>query len=234
MKKAVLFDLGNTLVAYYGRDEWPGILAESIREVTSLLEERGLYRIDPASLPDRIQRERVEADDYRVRPLEGRLSRIFELAPDAMASELGDELSRRFLRPTFALARRYDDALPVLGELRQRGLRTAILSNSPWGSPPEPWREEVDRHGLTAAVDAVAFCRDVGYRKPAPQGFRHVMSLLDVDAGECVFVGDDPRWDLAGPRGVGMEAILIDRTGVANPAGADVVTDLTSLLTRVS
>jgi len=30
MKQAVLFDLGNTLVSYYTRDEWPGVLEQAI------------------------------------------------------------------------------------------------------------------------------------------------------------------------------------------------------------
>jgi FMN phosphatase YigB (HAD superfamily) len=39
------------------------------------------------------------------------------------------------------------------------------------------------------------------------------MERLDVTPGQCVFVGDHPEWDLAGPRSVGMEAILLDRRG---------------------
>jgi FMN phosphatase YigB (HAD superfamily) len=35
----------------------------------------------------------------------------------------------------------------------------------------------------------------------------------------CLFVGDDPRWDLVGPRALGMQALLIDRAG--GPAVAD-------------
>jgi FMN phosphatase YigB (HAD superfamily) len=39
------------------------------------------------------------------------------------------------------------------------------------------------------------------------------MEKLDVKPGQCVFVGDHPEWDLAGPRSLGMEAILFDRRG---------------------
>jgi FMN phosphatase YigB (HAD superfamily) len=49
-----------------------------------------------------------------------------------------------------------------------------------------------------------------------------------------VFVGDDPRWDIAGPRAIGMDALLIDRTGAA--AGADLTTlaDLPARLVQTS
>jgi FMN phosphatase YigB (HAD superfamily) len=47
------------------------------------------------------------------------------------------------------------------------GFRTGIISNSPWGSPANLWRAEVQRLELLDAVDVTAFCGDVGWRKPA-------------------------------------------------------------------
>jgi len=235
MKDAVIFDLGNTLVSYYTRSEWPDILARAIDEVTAYLRSRGLLRIGPAELPTRVEGEREEPKDHRVKPLEGRLARIFDLSDGDLADGVAMEMCRRFMTPTFAVGRRYDDALPTLAALRQHGLRTAILSNTPWGSPAELWREEVDRHGLTEAVDAVAFCRDVGFRKPARQAFELVMKALGVTADRCLFVGDDPRWDIVGPRGVGMEAVLIDRAGSAqgDGGGETRIHSLSELLERL-
>jgi len=226
MKDAVLFDLGNTLVSYYTSAQWPGILDRCIGEVAAYLRDAGRLRVDAESLPERVQAERPERPDHRVKPLEGRLARIFGLSEDELAGQPGLEVCRRFLGPIFALARRYDDALPTLAELRRRGIRTGILSNTPWGSPAEPWRAELDRHGLMAAVDVVVFCRDVGWRKPARQPFDHILSRLGLAAGQCLFVGDDPGWDIAGPEAVGMEAVLIDRAG---PGGCDRVVRIRSL-----
>ena len=233
MKRAVIFDLGNTLVSYFTREQWPAIRERAIGEVAACLGQRGMLRVDAADLPARVAAERgvgdlppdiaakrSQGDVHRVRPLEGRLARIFDLSPQEMEGELAPELCRRFMKPIFATARRYDDALPTLAELRLRGVLTGILSNSPWGSPAELWREELARHELDTAVDAAVFCRDVGWRKPAPQGFAFIMDKLGVTAGECLFVGDDPRWDIAGPRAVGMDAVLIDRDGATGDAGA--------------
>ena len=50
--------------------------------------------------------------------------------------------------------------------LRSRGIKTAIVSNTPWGSPADAWRAELTRHGLLDKVDATVFCMDVGWRKP--------------------------------------------------------------------
>lgn len=214
---AVLFDLGGTLAEYFTREEFQHVLTEALAEVSACLVERGLPVPPEADVRARVEAEDHTAPDYRVRPLAGRLSRIFDLPPSA-PPDLLDALCRRWLRPVFARGRLYDDALPALHRLRQAGIRTAIVSNTPWGSPAAPWREEVARLGLTPLVDQVLFCADVGWRKPAPPVFEEAMRRLRTPVQRCLFVGDDPRWDLAGPRALGMKAVLIDRSGGAEGA----------------
>jgi putative hydrolase of the HAD superfamily len=219
--RAVGFDLGNTLVRYYGRAEWPAIRDEGLRDVAAYLDANGLLRVRPAEVSEAADRERsLEPPDSRVRPLEERIRAIFRLG-ESVDELLVREACGRFLRGTFAVAHRYEDTLPVLDALRARGLRLAILSNTPWGSPAEPWREEVARHGLTERVDTVLFCRDVGWRKPATAPFALMLERLGVGADECLFVGDEPRWDLGGAEAAGLPAVLIDRTGATPGAAAD-------------
>jgi putative hydrolase of the HAD superfamily len=62
-------------------------------------------------------------------------------------------------------------------------------------------------------VDAVVLCGDVGWRKPAPEIFHHAVRKLDCRPEECIFVGDDLRWDIEGSASVGMRPVLIDRDG---------------------
>jgi putative hydrolase of the HAD superfamily len=210
--RAVLFDLGNTLVAYYRARDFAPILRESIAGICEFLAERKSSTvIDPDQAFQRALTLNAEDPKYRVRPLEGRLLEIFR--DDAPTSHDLAEMQRVFLRPIFQVARLDADALPTLAALRQRGFRTAIVSNTPWGSPAEHWAGELRRHGLTAAVDAVVFCVDVGWRKPAPQIFRHALSLLGVKAQEAAFVGDDPRWDIVGAEESGLRPILLDPAG---------------------
>lgn len=208
MKDAVLFDLGNTLARYFDRAEFPAVLAQAIGQVQDHLRREGLLRVEPQMVRQRVEQEDHEAADYRVRSLEERLGRIFELPPDAALAAC-----RPFLNPIFARGRLYEDTLPVLGALRARGVKTAIVSNTPWGSPGALWREELARLGLSPWVDAAIFCTDAGWRKPAGPIFDLAMARLRVAAEDCLFVGDDPRWDLDGPRALGIEAILIDRQG---------------------
>lgn len=209
MKKAVLFDLGGTLAGYYQRHEFPGILQMAVSGVAEALEHEGLLRVPRGELWGRVEAEDHEALDHMVRPLEGRLSRIFGVEDQGLLTRLCEV----FMEPIFRLGYLYPDTLKTLRRLRGEGFRTAIISNTPWGSPARLWRGEADRLGLTPLVDALVFCRDVGWRKPARQVFEHTLRELGASPGVCLFVGDDPRWDLVGPRAVGIDAVIIDRFG---------------------
>jgi putative hydrolase of the HAD superfamily len=228
---AVLFDLGNTLAQYYQRDEFPGILREAIGSVQDELAQQKLLRVAPQEVWERAQAEDHEAEDHQVRPLEGRLARIFGL--EGASEEVMEALCRRFLAPILARGRCYPEAMPVLRCLRARGIRTALVSNTPWGSPAGLWREEIERLGLGDWLDASVFCRDAGWRKPATPIFVLALKRVGADASRCLFVGDDPRWDLAGAQAVGIEAILVQRAGGAPYRQVASITELYGVLSRL-
>jgi putative hydrolase of the HAD superfamily len=209
-KSAIVFDLGGTLVEYYDRDAFPPILENSIRAVQDALAESAR----PVATWDMVWRrtleQNFEASDHRVRPLAERLATIFGLSAADQYIDMS-RLSRAFMQPIFSLARVYDDAVPTLEQLRASHLRIAIASNTPWGSPPDLWHEELIRLGLAKHVDEIVFCCDVGWRKPDPQILELVAGRLGASIAECLFVGDDPRWDIVGAQAAGMDAILLDR-----------------------
>jgi putative hydrolase of the HAD superfamily len=226
--RAVLFDLGNTLVSYYRASDFAPILRESIDCLCDFLAEQKSVVADRDRAFQHAVELNTEDPRYRVRPLAGRLVEIFgeyELADTDLS-----EMCGIFLRPIFRLGTLDPLALPTLAAIRQKGIRTAIVSNTPWGSPAERWAEELHRHGLTDAVDAAVFCVDVGWRKPAPQIFQQALSLLDADARDSVFVGDDPRQDVAGAERSGLRAILIDPRGAVSGAPCPAIYSLTELL----
>ncbi|MGD2039481.1 MAG: HAD family hydrolase [Anaerolineae bacterium] len=218
MTNTILFDLGNTLVRYFTKAEFPGILQEAITNVRDHLRAEGKLTIAPETIWQRVEEQDYEADDHRVRPLEQRLIRIFGLDPNPSPSEMRS-MCQEFLQPLLARAYRYEDSLPVLQALKGRGYKTAIVSNLPWGSPSGPWYEEIARLGLAEWMDAVIFCSDVGWRKPAPQIFAYTLEKVAARPQDCIFVGDNPRWDVAGPRAMGIEAVLVDRHGLVAGSG---------------
>lgn len=225
MIDTVLFDLGNTLVRYFTKPEFPGLLERAIEAVAADLRRRGQLAVPWEVMWRRVAEEDHEAADDRVRPLEGRLARIFDREAADMPS-----LCRSFVAPFFAAARPYDDALPALQALRGRGFKTAIVSNLPWGSPSAPWHEEMARLGLGEWLDTVVFCSDVGWRKPARPIFQACLDRLGARPQDSIFIGDNPRWDVAGPRAMGMRAVLLDRHGVVPDPEDTPIRDLAEFL----
>src|SRR3974390_283971 len=192
--RAVLFDLGNTLVAYYAAADFARILRECLRGCVNALALDG--QVEEEVLLQRALALNVDQADHAVWPLAERLRVLF--GDSVSDPRMLESVTQAFLRPIFAIATLDSEALPVLATLRQRGIRTAIVSNLPWGSPAAAWRRELERHGLLAAVDAAVFCVDVGYRKPHPAPIERALDLLHAKPAEAVFVGDDLRWDITG------------------------------------
>ena len=124
MKDVVLLDLGDTLIQYYTRSEFPGILKQAITGIQEYLSGEGLLNVSTKSIWQKVEEENYEAKDHSVRPLEGRLIRIFQL--DNPTDEIMMTACRHFLKPIFAIAHCYDDVLPVLGKLDQMGVRKVI------------------------------------------------------------------------------------------------------------
>jgi len=206
--RAILFDLGNTLVGYYTSSEFPVVLRRCLRECASALG----YTEDRARDEDLFERALLlnrEQPDYAVRPLSVRLQELFG-ADTSLDEASVRALSTAFLKPIFAMARPDPQAVPLLETLRGRGIKTAIVSNTPWGSPADAWRAELIRHGLLDKVDATVFCMDVGWRKPHRAPFDRALSLLEVAPGDALFVGDDHRWDIVGAQNAGLRPVLLE------------------------
>jgi putative hydrolase of the HAD superfamily len=115
----------------------------------------------------------------------------------------------------------YDDVPPVLDELRRRGLKLGIVSNT--GRDVD---EFLDHHSLS--VDAALSSRVHGRVKPHPTIFQAVLERLGVQAEQAAMVGDSPEDDLEGARALGMRAFLVDREGVY-PDAPDRLPDLFAL-----
>ena len=207
--RAVLFDLGDTLVSYYQPQDFLPILRRSLDACLRTLGHGPASGEAGTELVHQALELNQERADLAVWPFEERLRVLFARYAQFMDSELLDRLSQAFLQPIFATAQVSHDALPVLLGLRRRGVRTAIVSNTPWGSAGRIWRSELARHGLLTAVDAVVFCQDVGWRKPHPAPFRRALETVGVAPKEAAFVGDNPVWDVEGAEGAGLLPILL-------------------------
>lgn len=221
---AVLLDLGDTLVGYFRRPWANAVVAESLDAAEAALRAAGEALSDREAARARFLANR-EAPDWRVRPLELRLAGAYGLDRPVDDPVLA-AACRAFLGPVFARAELFPDSVPTLRALKAAGVKLAIVSNMPWGCPREPWAEEIARHGLAEHLDAFVTCRDVGWRKPVKAIFDRAAAAVGVPPARCLFVGDEPVWDVQGARDAGMGAVLVARWGGGPP---DAIPDLRAL-----
>lgn len=103
----------------------------------------------------------------------------------------------------------YEDTLPALQALTDRGLRMAVLSN---------WDYSLHRvirmFGLETYFDVVIASLEEGIEKPEPEIFRIALDQMGAAAEQTLHVGDHPIDDVQGARGAGLTALHLDREGV--------------------
>ena len=121
------------------------------------------------------------------------------------------------------------EAAPLLRELRGRGIRVGVLSNTLW---PRSAHERIFiRDQLDGLIDGAVYSSEIPWAKPHPEAFRAAMRAIGADdPAACVFVGDRPYDDVHGAKQAGMRAVL--RPNSAVPAYEGAVPD--AVITRLS
>jgi 2-haloacid dehalogenase len=122
----------------------------------------------------------------------------------------------------------FADAGALLGDLKRRGKRTAILSN---GSPTM-LNSAVAASNIAALLDAVLSVEAVGLYKPRPEVYALVTDEFGIEAREISFVSSN-RWDVMGAASFGFRPFWVNRTRMPEEytdwAPIKVVPDLSSL-----
>ena len=126
----------------------------------------------------------------------------------------------------------FPDVMPALDALQERGLTIGAVSNWVWQLP-----ELMHSLELVSHFDFITASARVGFEKPHPEIFRYALEQAGAEPSEAIHVGDHLDADVAGARGVGIGAVLIDRRGRFKPeeipAGVPVIATLTELLPLV-
>jgi REG-2-like HAD superfamily hydrolase len=100
----------------------------------------------------------------------------------------------------------YPEVPPALDALRAAGYRLGIVSN--W----EPRLPQLcQSHGILDHFEFVVSSESEGYVKPHPRLFERALELAGVGPDEAVHVGDSYPEDVEGARGLGIQAVLVDR-----------------------
>ena len=154
---------------------------------------------------------RAEMTYYREHAHEGRdeasLADLRERCARLVSDKLGTELTTDELVDAIRF-RPYPDTEPALGSLRERGLRTVVVSNWDISLP-----RVLERCGLSALVDDTVTSAGVGARKPEAEIFTAALGVAGAAPNQVIHVGDTAEEDVVGAAAAGIRALLIDRDG---------------------
>ena len=123
----------------------------------------------------------------------------------------GAELAARDIYDEWAACRHfflYEDVEPALKELAAAGLKMGLISNTQ--RPLDEFAAHFALHDLFSTAVSSA---ELGFLKPHPAIFRAALSAVGVPAAEAVMVGDSVKADIEGARQIGMQAVLLRRSG---------------------
>jgi putative hydrolase of the HAD superfamily len=121
----------------------------------------------------------------------------------------------------------FDDARAVLANLvAADGYVLGVLTNGQRAQQ----LAKLSRVGLLDRFAVVVASSELPAGKPDPRAFTALCQRLGTAPGSVMFVGDDPVTDVAGARGAGLQAVLLDRGQEGGaPDGGTCIRSLTEL-----
>jgi putative hydrolase of the HAD superfamily len=237
--RAVLFDLGQTLLEYPGNTHefWSGYLKKRLAEMRATLSDMGAQVEDTSdAFADRavgiVWPERKINMSGRSWHFGDRMRALLAACGrEECTDEECEALTNAFYKPIAEATRRYPEALEVLEALNERGIRMAIISNAPWDVPGRLLRADMRRWEIEQFFPVFVFSGDVPWRKPNPEFMWAAARELDVEPEACLVVGDSLKADIAGARAAGMRCVWVNRDGLAGGDEADwVLPDLQGVM----
>ena len=225
--EAVFFDVGNTLFKPY-----PSMEAVC-REVMAR------FGLDPSDeelrrgmvAADRYYEQRYWSDDSfwaNEKDASEMWSELYALMLEEVGIDCDRHLIGRAIYDHFGDGdrwRTYPDVVPVFRLLKEKGYRTALVSN--WDSRLAKLCFDM---GLDRYLDSVLSSASIGLIKPDPSIFHEACERLRVRPERAVHVGDHYFADVLGARSVGIHAVMIDRFASGHPADVPIIEDLYGLL----
>ncbi len=187
-RPAVLFDFTGTL--FYIEDAHSAVLnalGAEFNQLAPALERWGAINGSgtPDDLPERLAAVWEQRDLSRA----AHRAAYSGLAEHAgLTAEQAHVLYERGLQP--AAWHPFPDTVTVLGDLRERGVPTALVSNIGWDPRPV-----LRTYGVDTLLDALVLSDERGLLKPDPAIFRLACAELGVEPSDAVMIGDNPDTD---------------------------------------
>lgn len=206
MIKAVLFDLGDTLVYSDPEETFRRILAQhgitkSLKEITEALTE-GNKEFDIE------KHEELSANEFYTR---WNIIALKHLGiKGRKARELAERINAGWWK--FAEFHVFPEVKGTLQRLKRAGFKLGIVT----GGFEEDIEMIVPKTGLDNYFDVKVGFNTTGKRKPHPTAFRYALEKLRVGPFEAIFVGDNFENDYVGAQKVGIIPVLVKRSSSSN------------------
>lgn len=210
MIKAVFFDWFNTLACY-----------EPPREElhSRALQEFGIVVSPEKILPGVLKADNYFFEEHAKSPVGKRdpaeqaeiwshyqqivLAEAEVKADQELLLKIMQKVGELFKGTTWVL---FDDVLLTLKRLKEGKLILGLLTNA-----TKDLISVYHKLGLEPYLDFVVTSEEAGADKPNPAIFLAALRRAGVDTSEAIHIGDQYKIDVVGARGVGINAILIDR-----------------------
>ncbi len=214
--KAIVFDIGQTLTYYPIPLNWSNLYRPAFESVAKKL---GIH----FTQKDYIHfGEVLTKYNTRITPREKEYSSttIFTemVANTSVDPSFMQDIKREFYSFFRVDTRIYPEAEEALKRIKDMGIRTATLSDVPYGMDNE--YALGDLGSLIKYIDLPYTSNDIGYRKPCKEGLIMIASEFGVNPSEMAFVGDEVK-DVVCAHNAGTKAVLINRTGGKKDYGQD-------------
>lgn len=208
--KAVIFDLGSTLIEYE-KIPWSELMEDCIRSASKFLIKQGF------KIPSEEEFFKVfykVRNHYREIGSETLVEWSIPLAAKDVLKRLNiqndnglsDKIFDAFYKPVEDQLFVYDDSKATLKKIKENGITVGLISNTIF--PDRAHLNELKKYELYDYFDFTIFSSSYGLRKPHPSIFIQAANEAGLAPSECVYIGDRYIEDITGPNSVGMPAIL--------------------------
>ena len=199
--KAVLFDVGNTLV--YSRPEVTFQRILAAHDISKHLEEVREALIRGNAEFDIDKHEGLSAHEFYTQWNIVQLKHLD--LKGSRAKRLAGEIESKWWK--FEQVHVFKDVKETLQRLKQMGLKLGIIT----GGFEEDIEAIMLKTGLEDLFDVKVGVNTTGKRKPHPKAFKHALKQLCIKPSEAIFVGDNLKADYEGAEKADMTPILIRR-----------------------
>lgn len=187
--KAVIFDMYETLITHYESSVYfgtqmafdAGIEQEKFQAIWRVTEsDRTIGKISFEEILEKILKENNCFSDEKMSYIVNK--RIF------CQEELFEHIN--------------EEIIPMLKNLKEKGIRIGLISNC--------FSEEaivIKKSKLYSFFDAVCLSYDEGLQKPDLEIFQRCLKKLNVQADECIYVGDGGSNELVAAKSIGMKSM---------------------------